>query len=84
MIRRFDARGGGPDSPMNVVPGSSFFQTVPGSAASTGGGRPAQAVQAVSHGGSATDQRPQSQPQAARGGQELRFGPPGTNLDVVV
>ena len=70
---------------MNVVPGSSFFQTVNGSAASAGAvsGGPVQSAQPASHTSSATEHhRPETR--NAPVPQELRAGPPGTNVNLVV
>lgn len=72
---------------MNVVPGSAFFQTVPGSAANSGAGSSnggaVQSEQAPSPESSATE-RHRAAPSDIQIPQQLRFGPPGTNLDIVV
>ena len=68
---------------MNVVPGSAFFQTVQGSVASSGGGGAGQPVQAPSAASSATDHQ-RAATSDIQVPQQLRFGPPGTNLNIVV
>ncbi|MDA1324239.1 MAG: hypothetical protein O3C34_05805 [Proteobacteria bacterium] len=72
---------------MNIAPGSAFFQTVQGSAASSGasagGGAAAQSVQASSPASSATD-RQRTAPANIQMTQQLRAGPPGTNLNIIV
>jgi hypothetical protein len=68
---------------MNVSPGSAFFQTVQGSAVHTGTGAAAPSVQAPSPAASVPD-RQQTAPADLRIPQNLRAGPPGTNLNIVV
>jgi len=68
---------------MNVVPGSAFFQTVQGSAASSGGGGAVPPARAPSPAPSAAD-RQRAATSDVQAPQQLRFGPPGTNLNIVV
>ena len=67
---------------MNVSPGSAFFQTVQGSAVHPGTAA-AQSVQAPSAASSVPD-RPQTASADIQVPQNLRYGPPGTNLNIVV
>jgi hypothetical protein len=68
---------------MNVSPGSAFFQTVQGSAGHQGAGAVAQSVQAPSPALSVPDRR-QTAPADIQIPQNLRAGPPGANLNIVV
>lgn len=71
---------------MNVVPGSAFFQTVQGSAASSGGGGAAAPAPASSSPAPAPQAAERQRPaaQEVQIPQQLRQGPPGTNLNIVV
>ena len=72
---------------MNVALGSAFFQTVQGSAASSGAnsgnGNAVRSVEAASHQSSAPDRQRVAQTDI-QAPQQLRQGPPGTNLNIVV
>jgi len=72
---------------MNVTPGSAFFQTVQGSVAQpgaqAGGQRAAQSAQTSSELSQAPD-RQRISASDFRLLRNLRPGPPGTNLNIVV
>lgn len=72
---------------MNVTPGSAFFQTVQGSVAQPGaqaGGRStAQSSQTSTESSQASD-RQRVAATDFHPPRNLRPGPPGTNLDIVV
>lgn len=68
---------------MNVTPGSAFFQTVQGSAVHPGAGAAVQSGQAPPPASSVPD-RQQTAPADIQVAQNLRAGPPGTNLNIVV
>ena len=67
---------------MNVAPGSAFLQTVQGVAGGANGSRPASPK------GDAADapavQRRSAETIEIQSTRQLRPGPPGTNLDIVV
>jgi hypothetical protein len=72
---------------MNVSPGSAFFQTVQGSAASSGAHSPDRAVARPVQEASAATGPVNRQRDANFDGQmpqQLRQGPPGTNLNIVI
>ena len=72
---------------MNVAPGSAFFQTVQGSAAHTGAnagnGNAVRPVEAAAHQPSVSDRQRVAHADI-QAPQQLRQGPPGTNLNIVV
>lgn len=71
---------------MNVSPGSAFFQTVQGSAANTGAHSGGGAVKSVQEtvAVSSSPERQRSAPADIQLDRQLRAGPPGTNLNIVV